>query len=151
MVPDTIVFPPNVGTKSRCIARSFSYCQMKWLRTDDCPICRPATRREMVPDTNPQFSCGLEKAECPLYPLSPLSSLSSSLAEGDTRGNHLRDEARSAADQAWSFSGRLCVHRSIARISGYTVSHQPSGRAVLTRIHDNAAAFDLVRRCWPSA
>ena len=48
--------------------------------------------------------------------------------------------------QAWSFSGRLCVHHSIARISGYTVSHQPSGRAVLTRICDKAAAFDLVRR-----
>lgn len=29
--------------------------------------------------------------------------------------------------QAWSFSGRLCVHRSIGRISGYTVSHQPCG------------------------
>jgi hypothetical protein len=37
-------------------------------------------------------------------------------------------------------------NRSIARISGYTVSHQPSGRAVLTRIRDKAAAFDLVRR-----
>ena len=48
--------------------------------------------------------------------------------------------------QAWSFSGRLCMHRSIARISGYTVSHQPSGRAVLTRIRDKAAAFDPVRR-----
>lgn len=48
--------------------------------------------------------------------------------------------------QAWSFSGRLCVYRSIARISGYTVSHQPSGRAVLTSTRDKAAAFDLVRR-----
>jgi protein-tyrosine-phosphatase len=28
---------------------------------------------------------------------------------------------------------------------------QPLCRAVLTRIHDKAAAFDLVRRCWPSA
>ena len=53
--------------------------------------------------------------------------------------------------QAWSFSGRLCVHRSIARISGYTVSHQPSGRAVLTRIRDKAAAFTWSGGCWPSA
>lgn len=65
------------------------------------------------------------------------------LDEGDARGNHPRDEdeVRSAADP-----GMVLQRRSIARISGYTVSHQPSGRAVLTRIRDKAAAFDLVRR-----
>jgi hypothetical protein len=34
---------------------------------------------------------------------------------------------------------RAPLHREV-------LSHQPSGRAVLTRIRDKAAAFDLVRR-----
>jgi len=38
---------------------------------------------------------------------------------------------------------RAPLHRGI---SGYTASHQPSGRAVLTSTRDKAAAFDLVRR-----
>ena len=98
-----------------------------------------ATSREMV-------FYGLEKAECPSFfsELSPLPK--------GTRAEITLETKRGPQQiQAWSFSGRLCVHRSIARISGYTVSHQPSGHAVLTSIHDKAAAFDLVRRCWLSA
>ena len=38
---------------------------------------------------------------------------------------------------------RAPLHREDLRLHG---SHQPSGRAVLSRIRDKAAAFDLVRR-----
>lgn len=45
--------------------------------------------------------------------------------------------------QTWSFSGRLCVHRSIARSQA---TRSAISRAVLTSIRDKAAAFDLVGR-----
>jgi hypothetical protein len=72
------------------------------------------------------------------------------LAEGDARGNTLdsrRSAARSRSRHGPSPAGSACTAPS----GGSQATRIAISRAVLTSIRDKAAAFDLVRGCWPSA